>query len=779
MTLLLVAALATTVLLWRARRRGWCEGWSADGAAAGALLLASIGFFWQFWLLPDVSMPKGGGDLASFLYPTYRFAADSIQSGSLPFWNPHLYGGAPFAADLQSGIYYPPNLIAFLLARPFGYETLEQLAALHYPLAALCAYALGRELGLPRLGALATGLTFGLSGFTVAHLGHYNMLASAAWAPLAIALTLRAASRGRVGWALAAGGAYALVLLPGHSQVALYTAAAMALVWLLTLRARGRAPGRLAALPIALAAGAAGAAVLLIPAFELTRQSIRSDITYQQASEFAASPLGLITFLVPRFFGDSPADYWGLPWSLQEGYGYLGVSGLALAALALLAGRRDRRVLAVALLGLLALAVALGETTPLHGWLYRLVPGFDKVRAPGRALLFVDLAGALLVGFGVARLSRPLDWRDRPAVGWLLRSAALLVGATGLFVVPLFYFALLTSQDKDPAILRRVATALASLNLSLLFLILATLLLWLWSRRRARALVAPLAVSLVAIDLAVASAGFNPTGQDVLAGYRHEAIVDYLKARVGAARIDTRTGIADAVQPDLALMAGLDDVGGIFNPLLLRSFDRYWEALGSRSVPGYDLLAVRYVVARRDTPLDPSRFARVAEEPSGLAVFENRLALPRAFLAPRIERADEAAVTARLRDPGFDPRQVALIEEGGAVGDGRGAVEAIERPSPSVVVVRLRDAGGGALVLSETYYPGWSALVDGQAAPVVRAYNALMAVPLPAAAREVRLSFRPRLWTAGLALTVLAWLLIAAGTAAALWSDRNRQCSSA
>jgi hypothetical protein len=85
------------------------------------------------------------------------------------------------------------------------------------------------------------------------------------------------------------------------------------------------------------------------------------------------------------------------------------VSGLALAALALLAGRRDRRVLAIWLLGLLGLAVALGETTPLHGWLYRLVPGFDKVRAPGRALLFVDLAGALLVGFGVARLSRRLD----------------------------------------------------------------------------------------------------------------------------------------------------------------------------------------------------------------------------------------------------------------------------------------------------------------------------------------------------------------------------------
>src|SRR5262249_36578353 len=89
-------------------------------------------------------------------------------------------------------------------------------------------------------------LAFALSGFTVAHLGHYNMLAAAAWAPLALALTLRATRRGRLDWALAAGGAYALVLLPGHTQVALYTAPPMALVYLPALwpgPAGARRPG--------------------------------------------------------------------------------------------------------------------------------------------------------------------------------------------------------------------------------------------------------------------------------------------------------------------------------------------------------------------------------------------------------------------------------------------------------------------------------------------------------------------------------------------------------
>src|SRR5206468_2830536 len=156
-----------------------------------------------------------------------------------------------------------------------------------------------------------------------------------------------------------------------------------------------------------------------------------------------------------------------------------------------------------------------------------------------------------------------------------------------------------------------------SVDLALLFLVGSTVLLWLWYRRSTR-WVAPVAVALLWLDLAVANAGFNPTSEDVLAGYRHEALVAFLQAHAVGARIDTRTGIADVWQPDTALLAGLDDVGGLFNPLLLRSFDRYWESLGSRSVPGYDLLAVRYLVAKRDAPLDPAKFARVLDDPSGL-----------------------------------------------------------------------------------------------------------------------------------------------------------------
>jgi hypothetical protein len=103
-------------------------------AATGLLALLTIGFFWQILFTP-AWMPAGGGDLAPFLYPNYRFAAEHLKQGDIPLWNPHLYSGVPFAADIQSGLFYPLNLLVFLLTPSLTYEWLEYLAVFHFWLA--------------------------------------------------------------------------------------------------------------------------------------------------------------------------------------------------------------------------------------------------------------------------------------------------------------------------------------------------------------------------------------------------------------------------------------------------------------------------------------------------------------------------------------------------------------------------------------------------------------------------------------------------------------------
>ncbi|MFZ2362279.1 MAG: hypothetical protein WA040_23260 [Anaerolineae bacterium] len=119
-----------------------------DVLAAALLALACIGYFWRV-IFGDSFMPADGGDLISFLWPTYRFAAESLRAGEWPLWNPHLYSGAPHVADIQAGFLYPPNLALFLAVPDFGARAMQGMSILHLWWAGLGMYVLLRSLRAP------------------------------------------------------------------------------------------------------------------------------------------------------------------------------------------------------------------------------------------------------------------------------------------------------------------------------------------------------------------------------------------------------------------------------------------------------------------------------------------------------------------------------------------------------------------------------------------------------------------------------------------------------
>src|SRR5207244_8888698 len=120
----------------------------ADVAALGTIALAVAWLYWRPMFDAATWLPSNGGDLASLIYPNYRFAAESLRAGDLPLWNPYIQSGAPFAADIQSGLLYPINLVAFALAPRTSYRLVEALALFHLWLAGAMAYAAGRGIGL-------------------------------------------------------------------------------------------------------------------------------------------------------------------------------------------------------------------------------------------------------------------------------------------------------------------------------------------------------------------------------------------------------------------------------------------------------------------------------------------------------------------------------------------------------------------------------------------------------------------------------------------------------
>jgi hypothetical protein len=770
--LLALVGLAAFTLTSLLHRRGRLRTrWDFDVVAFGLLGLAALGFFWRI-VTGLNSMPADGGDMLSFLFPTYRFAAASLRDGAWPLWNPHVYGGAPHVGDIQAGFLYLPNLLLFLISPRFSYEALEWSSIAHLWFAGAGMYLLlARGLSLRRVAALAGAVAFMFSDGFLTHFGNLNLNASLSWLPWIFwawiasgNLPLRSALTGVL---------LALSITAGHIQGTLFIILALAL-WAAFSFVIDRdlpEPGKRAlatgiALVGAVALAALLAAPVLLPALELVGRTARAAGTYTATGEYALSPAQLIGWLIPGFFGRGPQFHWGV-WPRVE-VGYLGILPLFLAAMALvLRGRRgDRLVWTWAGLAAVTLLLALGVYAILYGWL-TLLPGFSQLRAAARFVLLTGFALSALAAIGLDALLRPLSAVEERILARVTGAVARVAGGIFLVGMPLAYVALLLMQDRDPAIVTRMSITLIAI-VSFALLLLASVV-WLAARRWRLGhpvTLAWLAVGLIFVDVASLGAYQDMGGPNLSSSYEQGPIAAFLTAQPGPFRIDSRTGIESLWQPDTALLYGLEDMNGIANPLALADAERYWQALGSRSTPLYDLLNVRYVLGRKDVVLDFDKFSLAFDGDPGLNVYENRSVLPRAFIVPAVQfepTGDLALQT--ITQPGFDPRGTAVITGPStlpvSVGGGGDVTDvAVDR---NALRFRANTDAPALVFVSQVWYPGWQVFIDGQrAGEPFRANFLFQAVGLPAGEHQVELRFVPATWRLGWALMAVGVLALVA-----------------
>jgi uncharacterized membrane protein YfhO len=116
----------------------------------------------------------------------------------------------------------------------------------------------------------------------------------------------------------------------------------------------------------------------------------------------------------------------------------------------------------------------------------------------------------------------------------------------------------------------------------------------------------------------------------------------------------------------------------------------------------------------------------------------------------------------------FEPVGEVILEEGEAKG-AEGAGEArIVADLQNSLEIAVDSTVPGYLVLADTYYPGWKATVNGEAAPILRANYAFRAVPVPAGAHTVQFTFEPTHWRTGLLISGISLLITVAGWALSL-----------
>ncbi|MGC8667441.1 MAG: hypothetical protein ACP5VE_04910 [Chthonomonadales bacterium] len=391
-------------------------------------------------------------DAVGQFYPWRAFAAAALRNGTIPLWNPYSFCGAPFVANSQSAVFYPPNLLFVLMPADRAFAV---AALLHLVTAGIGMWLLLRSLGAAPLAGVAAGAAYAFCTWQVSWLQLPTFLDTSCWLPFALLGTLRLVQAPSPARMLRLAGVFALVLLAGHLQIALYVlgAAVLAAVYLLLLRVattklvlggRWREVAAPAALWLAaLVLGSLAAAPQLLPAVELSNRSHRaappSPAGYAAYTAYAVPPQSLATLFLPDLFGNpSQADLpyrgvsqGGLPFNYAEGALYGSMAGLLLAAGGV-ASRRHRR--AAAFFGFLAaLALLMAFGTPVDALLYFYLPGFGRSGAPGRALVVWAFSFAALAGLGMDELARG-------AIG--VRRALGLIGITTICWAAVLAFSL-------------------------------------------------------------------------------------------------------------------------------------------------------------------------------------------------------------------------------------------------------------------------------------------------------------------------------------------------
>jgi hypothetical protein len=193
------------------------------------------------------------------------------------------------------------------------------------------------------------------------------------------------------------------------------------------------------------------------------------------------------------------------------------------------------------------------------------------------------------------------------------------------------------------------------------------------------------------------------------------------------------------------------------------------------------------------TPLDsvrlsPERWRKLASF-GAVEVYENLQQLPRAWFVSRLHVAPSAEVLRAIKEGRlseellFDPAQTALLEtedfggrpvEPPPVGDASQAEVRITRYEAHRIELTTRNPQPGFLVLSEVYYRGWDARVDGEKQPVYRANYALRGLAVPPGEHRVEFIFRAPTFYNGAVYSALGALILLAGAVASRIGTKTR-----
>ena len=730
----------------------------------------------------------------AWVVETYVFhSRQTLRNFELPLWNPYSGMGNPHVGSGHAGIFDPLAIPVYLAPRSL-YPLMSDIEVLlRFLIAGFFTYYFLRRLGIGLWPAIAGGLAFMHVNYAIDFGNHSSSKVFMLLPLLMCAYKQLLHNTGMVEIALAAGViAWTVVADFAESTFIVLQFATLWCAFDAGCRvyaseplsrwsvARRLAGGLIAAVIL----GMALAAPVILPLLE---DVALCDMSYHGA----ASGVGSATWLPGHRIMAILTFYktGGFPYAPHF---YVSILVLALASpLAFFRLSHSRR--AVVFFGLyFLLGFAKLFDFPLTQWI-GLLPVYKQVHLGKYLSPTLEFCLAALAAFTIESIliKSEIERRSTPA---LLAATALLGAITGYFILqrePSLW---------EPSMFTR-ALAKAAVMAALPVCVVGACEFFRWPRKY-------IAYGLLAaVFFEVNRSHMGAERPFRCDPYKAPPFVEFLQHQEKPSRFFARDGI---LYPNVALAYELNDIRELTalepsrRKMFLQSLvDPGYSDLrftgcedGIRLGKAFDLLNTEYVIAASNVPPleEPARpfpdaeiaampgnprFEKVFER-DGIKIFKNHNAYPRAFVVHAVESASSTEdALGRMARENFDPSSRVVLEGNPPESSSDSATPvppdkaAIVYHSANTVKIKAALKKPGVLVLSESYFPGWNAFVDGKPAPIYPADVMLRGVILEAGEHEIEFVYFPASFKVGLALSCGAMLIILAGFGAVYVSRRR------
>lgn len=674
-------------------------------------------------------------------YPNDAFYNRELKKGNLPLWNPYLFSGYPLFANGQNGFLNPFKLLFHLLLPP--HRARELFLFLHLFMTGFFTFLFLRGLNLSLFPSLLGGFVWTYNSFNATLFQHEYVYSIAPYLPLLLLSYEKAVEERSSFWRGIGGLSLALVLLGRHLNYSFYACLAFLAFGIYRFFERGRWVA-LREFLIILFLGISISAVQLLPTFELIRLS-----SLQRPPEYHSLPWrAIVQFTGVAFFHplvyDASFHKVNLyhPYNLYQTCGFAGNLAIFLSFMNIFGKERRKEGIFFFLMAVLFYLVAF--YTPLTR-IFEIIFPFVKKTVPIKSLYTATFFISIASAFGLESLLE----EEKPKWGVVILSTAFVL-LTGIIAMeikmdsyPAGWFNIMNPALLSPIIVILLSGYLFTVSLSpfsrgFLALLISFSELF------------PLAVIY---NIPVSSKLLKMEG----------TYFDFLKEKNrGYYRI---TGIQPNIYPLLSLQS-VDGYDSLIPDLYFFAIkehiptdpaDMRLIAINNIEYPIARLLGVKYVVGTDKNYRIPQEKLRKILD-GDVVLYELEDVLPRTFVVGK-GRVVEREIIRDLIMSGEDPLKGVLLEEDPGDCEGGGGSAEIISYEPERVNIAV-DVNGrcGFLVLSDLYYPGWKAYVDGRKERIYRAYGFVRAVKVGEGKHTVEFFYRPLSFKIGAVFSVLGLL---------------------